>query len=443
MKPNLVYVFSDQHRVDATGYHGNPDVKTPVMDQMAERGVHFELAISNTPICSPARASLLTGQRTLTNGVFLNDVSLNPDALTIGKVMKREGYNTAYIGKWHLDGHGREAFIPKERRHDFDFWRVLECTHHYNDSYYYGDEPNKLMWEGYDAEEQTKCAIQYIKDRDKNEPFALFLSWGPPHSPYHTAPERFRKMYDEKKLILRPNVPPEQEEQARTMLAGYYAHISALDESLGQLWETLQAEGIEDNTIFVYASDHGDMIGSQGEYHKLKPWDESIRIPFLLRYPAMFGHEQRMINTPFSLIDIMPTLLDLCGIEIPNGVEGVNFGPYLRGEQEEPTDAALIECVHPFGQWSRQNGGKEYRGIRTKRYTYVRDLNGPWLLYDNLSDPYQLHNLINSETENEIKQQLDQRLNQLLDQFEDEFVPSEHYLQRWGYTVSDNGTILK
>ena len=129
--PNIVYVFADQWRAQATGYAGDPNLKglTPNLDRLAAEGVNFTHAVSTCPVCTPYRASMLTGQYPLTNGLFLNDLSLNPDAVSIGKVLKGVGYNTAYVGKWHVDGKGRGSYIPKERRQGFDYWKVLECTH--------------------------------------------------------------------------------------------------------------------------------------------------------------------------------------------------------------------------------------------------------------------------------------------------------------------------
>ena len=439
--PNVVYVFSDQHRFDAVGYAGNPDVRTPVMDRLHQQSLTFDTALANAPVCCPARASLLTGQRSLTNGVFVNDVSLSPDAVTIGKLFKQAGYDTAYVGKWHVDGQGRLDYIPPERRQGFDFWRVMECTHNYNRSYYYGDSPEKLQWPGYDAEEQAACVCDYIRNRDGKRPFLLFLSWGPPHSPYHTAPEPYRNLYEPEELTLRPNVPKAAAAQARAMLAGYYAHISALDEYLGSIWNTLIEEELEEDTIFIYTSDHGDMLGSHGEWNKQRPWDESIRVPFLLHYPQAFGRKGRSTDVPFGTIDILPTLLGLCGMDIPAHVEGTNLAPYLRGEHDQAPDAALIECVHPFGQWTRAQGGREFRGIRTSRYTYVRSLTGPWLLYDNEQDPYQLRNLLGTPDGDQLLPELNNKLDEWLHAYKDEFLPGDDYIARWGYTVDETGTV--
>ena len=183
-KPNIVFVFADQWRAEALGIAGNPDVKTPNLDQLASEGVFFKNAISTTPVCTPFRAMLLTGQYALKSGMFMNDVTLDPESQSFAKLLTQEGYETAYIGKWHLDGNGRSAMIPKERRQGFDYWKVLECSHRYNDSYYWGNDDQKHQWEGYDAASQTKDAIAYIESHaKKDKPFCIMMSWGPPHDP--------------------------------------------------------------------------------------------------------------------------------------------------------------------------------------------------------------------------------------------------------------------
>ncbi len=260
----MVFVFADQWRAQATGYAGDPNVRTPNLDRLAGRSVNFTNAVSCCPVCSPYRASLLTGQYPLTHGVFLNDVPLRNEATSIAEVYHRAGYQTAYIGKWHLDGNHRSAFIPRERRQGFEFWKVLGCTHAYNNSFYYGDEDVKLKWEGYDSIAQTREAQQYIRDHAGGSPFLLVLSWGPPHDPYETAPQKYRDLVKPENITLRPNVPEQDKDKARQAAAGYYAHIAALDDCVGDLLETLRETGIERDTIFVFTSDHGDMLYSHG-----------------------------------------------------------------------------------------------------------------------------------------------------------------------------------
>ena len=440
-KPNLVFIFADQWRAQDTGCGGNTQVRTPNLDELAAESVNFSNAVSGCPVCSPYRASLLTGRYPLTHGVFLNDVCLNTDAVSIAQAYNNAGYETGYIGKWHLDGRQRTAFIPKERRQGFKFWKAFGCTHNYNNSFYYADVSIKLKWNGYDAIAQAREAQRYIREHTDGGPFALFLSWGPPHAPYQTAPEKYKKQFSQAQIKLRPNVPKRLEAQAAKALAGYYAHIAVLDDCIGEILRTLNKSGLGNDTILVFTSDHGDMLYSQGEQKKQRPWDESIRVPLLVHYPAALGSGGRTIDMPINTPDIVPTLLGLSGIEIPDTVEGADYSGILTGTEKPSKNAALISCPSPFGQWQRARGGREYRGIRTRRYTYVRDLKGPWLLYDNKQDPYQLNNLCNKSEHSELQKKMESILSQKLKQTNDDFLPGAEYIKKWGYVVDSSGTV--
>jgi arylsulfatase A-like enzyme len=458
-RPNVLFVFADQWRAQATGYKGDPNIRTPNLDRLHAESVSFTRAVSSTPVCCPTRASLLTGQYPLTHGLWMNDVPLSNHATSIAQAFGAAGYDTGYIGKWHVDGHGWEGYIPPERRQGFRFWRTLECTHDYNHSNYYSDEddgaPEPILrtWDGYDAEAQTRCAESFIRAHatqpsagatsenagpgtsgTNGTPFFLMLSWGPPHGPYQTAPERFRALHDPNKIQLRPNVPASRTERARKDLAGYYAHISALDECLGSIYRTLEECGLAENTLLVFTSDHGDHLSSHGLEGKQTPWDESILIPFLVRYPQRFGRRHRDVDVPFATPDVMPTLLSLCDLPVPATVEGTDLSRAMHGEETQDGDAALMACYFVHGAFRRM-GGRHYRGIRTRRYTYVRDLDGPWLLYDNQSDPYQQANLVNRPEHAALQSELEARLGRVLAQRHDEFLPGEEYVRRWGYEV--------
>jgi arylsulfatase A-like enzyme len=441
-RPNILVVIADQWRAEAFGFAGNADVKTPHLDRLHGQCIDFPHALSTVPVCCPARASFLTGQRALTHGVFLNDVPLDPAATTLAKVLGAAGYDTGFIGKWHLNGDGRSAFIPRERRQGFDYWKALECSHDYNHSFYYADGPEKRTWEGYDVVAQTRDAQQYLRDHmHRAKPFLLFLSWGPPHDPYQTAPERYRAMYEHRPLALRPNVPPGFAERTHTMLAGYYAHCTAMDDCIGQLRQTLEEAGLAENTILVFTADHGDMLGSHGARNKQQPYDESIRVPLLIAWPAGLGRQAARRDVLFASEDLMPTLLGLAGVGVPRSVEGLDYSDYLRGGRDPSDDAALISCPAPFGQWVRAIGGREYRGVRTLRYTYVRDLHGPWLLFDDQSDPYQQRNLVGDPARAKLQAELDAILQHKLRQAHDEFRPAADYVRQWGYKVDASGTV--
>ena len=435
-------MLADQWRVQAFGYTGDPNVRTPHIDKLQREGLVCVNAVSGVPVCCPARASLITGQRPLRHGVFMNDVPLDPHAETVAKVLGRAGYDTGYIGKWHLNGDGRSAFIPRERRQGFDYWKALECTHDYNHSFYYADGPEKLLWKGYDAIAQTQDARQYLRDHaHSDKPFFLFLAWGPPHSPYQTAPPEYRAKYKPEEIKLRPNVPPALSEKARKALAGYYAHCTALDDCVGEVLQTLRETGLADNTLVVFTADHGDLLGSHGGFDKQQPYDESIRVPLVFHWPRQFGDRGRRLDALINSEDIMPTLLGICQAPIPETVEGTDYSDYLRGGKNPSDGATLIACPAPFGQWERRTGGREYRGVRTARYTYVRDLNGPWLLFDHQADPYQVDNLVNQPGQAKVQAKLEATLARKLRESRDQFLPAEAYIKKWGYTVTENGTV--
>ena len=332
-RPNILFVFADQWRAAATGFAGNMQVCTPNLDRLAGQSVVFDTAVANCPVCTPYRASLLTGRYPLSTGMFVNDIRLGTDEVSIAHVLGDAGYQRAYIGKWHLDGPRRGGFTPPgPRRQGFDdFWAVAECTHDYWHSLYYRDTPEVRYWEGYDATAQTSLAIEYLRnangERESGRPFCLFLSWGPPHTPYCTAPEEFRAMYPPEENVPRPNcVEPKLDE-----IAGYYAHIAALDREMGRLLAALDELDLARDTIFVFTSDHGDMLHSHGRQRKQHPWDESIRVPFLLRWPGRHKTGDH-IGEPFNVVDIMPTLLRLAGCDVPDTVEGMDFSPRVRGD---------------------------------------------------------------------------------------------------------------
>jgi arylsulfatase A-like enzyme len=441
-RPNVVFVLCDQWRGQATGYAGDSNAHTPTVDGLARESVNFTHAISSLPLCCPGRACLMTGQYPLTNGVFINDVPLQPKSATIGEAYKSAGYRTAYVGKWHLfgspDGHyGRRAsYIPPDHRFRFDYWKANECEHDYNHSRYYaGDDDTPKYWPGYDAIAETEDACRYIQaNAQAPDPFFLFLSLGPPHFPYQTAPEQYRALYNSQEIQLRPNIPTEHVKDAITDLRGYYSHIAALDDCVKQVMTTLDRTGLAEDTILVFSSDHGDMLRSQGLSGKLFPWDESLRVPFLVRYPQRLGTTGKQLEAPLNIPDIMPTLLGLSGIPRPEGLQGTDYSKLILGHEtaDLPRSAFINNPVSTFQL--RQCGFDSYRGVRTSQYTYIRSIHGPWLLYDNLKDPHQMHNLCGSPDPDVTKIQsgLEQEISFWLKRLDDQFLPGAEYLKQAG-----------
>jgi len=443
IKPNVLFILADQWRAQSTGYSGDPNLigKTPNLDRMAAQGVNFRNAISVTPVCTPYRAALMTGQYPTTTGMIFNDLHLPEEAVTMAELYQDAGYSTAYIGKWHLDGMGRFAYTPPERRQGFEYWKALECSHQYNDMIYYegnNDQPQKR--EGYSPYGETQDAIAYIKQQaTTDDPFLMVLAWGTPHFPHDSAPEELKKEFKKEDIILRDNVPEEMQERARDEAVGYYAHMLALDKCMGDLQTALEEAGIAENTIVVFTADHGEMMGSQGVTPKQKqvPWIESVNIPFLLQYPARFGKEKIEIAAPINVPDVLPTLLSLSGLKIPKHIEGESMAEVIANPGQNIDKAALVINVSPF---ARKNDDA-YRGIYTDRYAYVKNLDGPWFLFDHENDSLQMNNLLNKPGYEDLQQQMEARLQQELAKIGGEFRPREYYIEKWGYELTQGGYI--
>jgi len=436
-RPNLVFLLADQWRASAFGHTGDPNVRTPHLDRLAGQSVRFANAVSCCPVCTPYRAALLTGRFPTSTGMFLNDLYLPDRERCLGEVFQAAGYDTAYIGKWHLDGHGRSSYIPPARRQGFAWWQAAECDHHYPRSHYYtGDSPEMRHWEGYDAFAQTAAAQQYLRDHTRGpRPFVLCVSYGTPHFPHHTAPADYQALYPSEQLKLAANVPASRAVAARRELVGYYAHCTALDKCVGDVLTTLDQTGLAEQTILVFTSDHGEMMGAHdvAPLQKQWPYDEAVHIPFLLRAP---GAPAKVVTTPLNVTDVLPTLLGLTGVAVPPSVEGQDLAALVTGAGDGPDRAALIMSVSPFTA-----GLREYRGIRTNRYSYVRDLQGPWLCFDNAADPLQQRNLVGEPAQATLVRDLEARLQAELRKIGDEFRPRQHYLDRWGYQVARHGSI--
>jgi arylsulfatase A-like enzyme len=437
-RPNILFALVDQWRAQAFGYTGDPNAQTPAIDALARESVNFRNAVSGFPVCSPYRASLMTGQYAVRHGLVVNDVPLKPTGPTLGSTFRTSGYDTGYIGKWHIYGSpdgtfGRRLdYIPKEARFGFDYWKACECTHAYNRSLYYaGDDPAERYWEGYDAVAQTADACGFIRQRaNASDPWFLLLSLGPPHDPYGTAPEEYRARYANRDIRLRPNVPENHVKQALTDLRGYYAHTAVLDDCVRRLLDALDQSGKAEDTIVVFASDHGDMLQSQGLPRKQFPWDESIRVPFLVWYPRLLGRGKRQLITPIDAPDIMPTLCGLAGCRVPESVQGQDYSPLITGHRKEQAEpSALLNLPVSFSV-IRRHGIAEYRGLRTPRHTYVRSIHGPWLLYDNQADPYQKQNLVGKGRYRDLQARLERMLDKKLKAAGDDFLPGARYVER-------------
>lgn len=446
-KPNILVVLADQLRASSVGYAGEEPVITPHIDRLAAESAVFSTAVSPTPVCTPYRGSLITGRTALSLGLVLNDIPLAHDEVTIAHAAAAAGYQTIYIGKWHLNGPDRLAWVPPgAARQGFEVWAAANFDHNYDRSIYFaGDSDTPRQWAGYDAESQTTMALDIIGERTDPRPFCLILSWGPPHHPYRTVPQRYLDMYEPEALPTRANCP----DPPREDLWGYYAQTTFLDDQMARIVARLDALGIAEDTILAFTSDHGDMHGSHGVYKKQWPWDESIKVPFLVRYPRGVAGGTRH-DFPLSAIDIMPTLLGLAGVPVPGRVEGVDLSPFLCGSQEAPPAAVLLMNPCPFSIGdprgpdqvpSFQGMRMEYRGVRTARHTYVRTIDRPWLLYDNVADPMQVRNLVDDPASQSLRAGLEGQMQALMDRIGDRFEPREVYYRRFGIRLDHRGKV--
>lgn len=396
-KPNILFILTDQMRSTAMGMAGREKVRTPNLDALAAAGTRFTNAIANCPSCAPARATLFTGLHTLSHRVVNNELQVRLDVPTFAGSLTAAGYACGCIGKWHLDGGPREGFTPPgPRRLGFDdYWAVANCTHAYMNSFYYeNDDPGPKFIDGYEPIHQTDLALQYIKTRSETKkPFFITLSYGTPHDPYQEMPAELLERYPWKSMEFPETnsryVPGEITEAKKKILAGYYAHIEALDTQVGRLLTQLTRLGLADDTIVVFTADHGDMLGNHDAWYKSQPWRESVGIPLLMRWP---GHipAGRASNGPISLVDLMPTLLSLCGVPISPSVEGVNMAAFVCGDETAAAESVFINFLAQV----RIIPQPPFRGVVTRTHTYAETEEGPWLLYDDARDPLQKNNLI-------------------------------------------------
>ncbi len=444
-KPNILYIFADQLRYSALGSSGNDIVYTPNLDKLAGQGVVFDNAFSSCPICSPYRAQIITGRYSHKNGVMDNQYKPRTDQKTIHHVLKEAGYHTAHIGKWHL------GFGPytKDKRYGLDYIFAHNCNHHYYQVSYYENERGPIETNRWSPIVETDKAIEFMEQHCKKNngtPFSLFIGWGPPHNGhrggygpddthelYDQYPGKYN-VYDPAEIKLRSNVPRPLAPFTRTEIADYYSNVTGLDEQMGRLIKKLEDLGIAENTIVCFSSDHGDHLRSHGygnpcswwihpskRTNKATPHEEAIHIPFILRWPAKVKASLRT-ETMFSSVDVMPTLLSLCGLDIPKQVQGKDLSHAAMGKQGAEPDSVYLQILGP-GWPGRKDFVGFWRGVRTKRWVYARwkdNEYGPWL-FDREKDPYELDNLAGQKEYAEIQAKMERRLQQWIKETDDPF----------------------
>jgi len=455
-KPNVLFVFSDQHR--AFSLPGEPfnQALAPNLDAFREQNCSMEQCVSNYPLCSPYRAILMSGLYSQQNGVLRNVDTLNPSVCQpLGETFRNAGYHTGYIGKWHI--HGQESinradedFIPKgPYRMGFEDWHVWADTDdHYHGFTFNQETGEKIYPEGWAPVRMTDEAIDFLKAQPKDKPWFLVLSWNPPHPPFDP-PEDDKAPYPLDSIKFRPNVhlapnASEIQQGARSDSAlrksaqGYMGGITGVDKEFSRVLQALEATGQAEDTIVIYTSDHGEMMGSQGLMGKRVPYEESCRVPFFIRYPGVTP-DRHKADTLFAAIDIYPTLCGMAGVPIPQHCAGRDLSDVMRGRRiQEPENVFLLsQNVARVSRPANQNaaagkanangaGGGEsgcpnYRGVRTKKHTYVVADTGRWLLYDNIADPYQMKNLVADPSQKALMESLDTKIEAWLSSVKDTF----------------------
>lgn len=461
-KPNLVFLLADQLRYDALACNGNTKAVTPNIDNFAEEAISFTNAVSVTPVCAPYRASLLTGKYTSSTGMVINEINFNPNNRTIAHILTDAGYDLGYVGKMHLnDRHKRPYKKGVERLGFDDYWAGYSFNHMSYKSFYYTDTPTKndtlidLMGK-YGPEEFTSLAIDYIKTASSAEkPFALFLSWNPPHDPWlkSNVPEHCYSKFKNETFELPPNFKAKPDKYMdrfpgkffegnaqwkdeflneggyQEIMRNYYAMVNSIDEQFGRLNDLLKKLGIDDNTVVVFTSDHGEMFTSQGRMYKLTFYDEAARIPLLIKYPEQPNIKQSdvCINTP----DLLPTILGMLGLEnmISEEIEGININNVLNGKSELEPEVAFMQGMGHTWQWI---DGFEWRAVRGKRFTYAKYLkDGAEVLYDRELDPYQKSNEIANPVYAQELKRLKRLMNDKMSSLNDNFKPCTWYRDNW------------
>jgi arylsulfatase A-like enzyme len=437
-RPNVIIIHSDQLRWDAVGAYGlNPMGLTPNLDAMAKRGVLFAQNISNQPVCAPSRACLWTGQYSCRHGVWQNGIGIARDANTIATALRQAGYTANYIGKWHLAEHTTGP-VPAEDRGGFlDLWQasnILEFTTHPYEGDLYDGDGKPIHFDGtYRIDFMTELAVNFLNNRGK-EPFLLAVSYIEPHFQNDMisaiAPKgyaaRYANPFVPQDLRFFPGDWPNQ-------LPEYYGCVAKIDEAVGAILATLKKLGLDENTIFVFTSDHGCHFRTRNTEYKRSAHESSVHVPLIIQGPRF--NRSRVVKELVGIVDITPTILDAVGVPIPASMQGKSALPLVEGNAEGWRNEVFIQTA----EWMVG------RALRTERWTYVvgaakkqgqvaadfanrytqhtsqnlvggsspapfSDHYAEYQLYDLYSDPHQLVNLAGRDGTIEIAEDLRQRL---------------------------------
>ena len=413
-RPNVLVYFTDQQRWDTVGAYGSPMELTPHLDRAAATGTRFDAAISAQPVCAPTRGCLQSGQYATTHGVMRNSDRLEDAEHLLANVFADAGYDTGYVGKWHLANTSTDP-VPDQLRCGYEYWRVadtLEFTSHPYEGLVYDEDDEPVSFDGYRVDALTDMAIDFATD-DRDDPFFLVLSHLEPHHQNdmerYVAPDGYAFSHRN------PWVPPDLRGLPGDWyeeLPDYYGIVERLDECFGRMLAALEDVGELENTIVLFVSDHGSHFRTRNGEYKRSCHESSVRVPAVIRGPGFEGGN--VIDDPISLVDLPPTLLDGAGIDVPDAMEGESLVPLVDGDADSPREDAFIQLI---------SGAEVGRALRTDRWKYgVRDSDGDpnanpqpetyeeRYLYDLRADPYERDNLAGRSSHREVAADLRDRL---------------------------------
>ncbi len=435
-RPNILYIMSDDHAAHALSCYGSKVNTTPNLDRIANEGMKFANCFATNSICAPSRAAILTGTYNHINNQETNHGNFNGDQVTYPKELQKAGYQTAMIGKWHL---GSDPT-------GFDHWNVLPGQGDYVNPTFI-DNGNTRQYTGYVTDIITDLTIDYLKDRDTSKPFMVMSQHKAPHRrwtydeahadmytdpiPY---PETFNDDYsnrssaaanaenkileDMRRLDTDGNPPGDLTEQEQKewkyqrYMQKYLRCVASLDDNVGRLLDYLETSGLAENTIVIYTSDQGFFLGDHGWFDKRFMYEESIRMPFLIRYPGAIA-EGSVSDDIVLNVDFAPTLLDFAGVAAPEVMQGMSFRSILQGQTPQNWRTSMYYRYYE----KRLHNVCPHYGIRTDRYKLIHYYRmddqvqiDEWELFDLQSDPNELYSVYNdpayAETRDWLKYQL-------------------------------------
>ena len=412
-RKNIIFYFSDQQRWDTVN-----ERVTPNLMKLAEEGTLFENNFTCQPVCGPARACLQSGMYATQVECYWNGIALPRDITPLARYFNNAGYQTAYIGKWHLASdrypgigvHCEKSAIPKDRQGEYQYWRAADClefTSHGYDGYVFDGDGNQIDFKGYRADCINDFALEYLDRRDTEKPFFMFISQLEPHHQNdHNTIEGYKETVEQFKDYPIPDDLSFLKGNYKKEYPDYISAINRLDYNVGRLVDKLKELGIYDDTIIIYTSDHGAHFKTRNPEYKRSCHESASRTPLIIKGGGFeAGRVEKRLS---SLIDLPPTMLSMAGIDIPENYMGVDLTKQINAPDKKR------DCV--FMQISESQCG---RAIRTDRFKYaVRDLSPVGYahhsskiyfedyLYDLQNDPIEKHNLVKNPKYNKIRQEL-------------------------------------